>query len=264
MSSILGMFSRVSSPVPPAVEQKQLARKPTVMVRRKTSNRPKARPKNKKRGSKPKRSFGARVGDVTLREAGDMVGAVIRGGFHLATRLFNVEQKMVDTTFAGTVITQTGSIQCVSLIAQGTDYNQREGLSIGANNLRISVSGVANATNKTNFLRMIVLVDLENHGAVITTGGLFESTGADIYLSPYKHYDADRYKILMDEHIVLIDQQVALNKRFAMPLDYDIQFNSTGATLADIYPGAIFVVLVSDQPTNGPTVAFDARLTFDN
>jgi len=215
------------------------------------------RPKNK-----PPKSIGSRFGDMTMREASDYVGAAIKGGVELARRIWNVEEKMFDTTFAGTVITSTGSIQSLTLIPQGVNYNERTGQTVGANNLRLAISAVANATAVTNFLRVIVLIDTENAGATITTAGLFQSTAADIYLSPYLNTTYERYKVILDEHVWLTSGQVAMNKRYVFPLDFDVMYSTAAGSLAAGRENAIFVVLVSDNATNGPTVAFDARLNF--
>lgn len=219
--------------------------------------------KAKASGSRKKKGILESIGDVTLRDAADAASSVVRGGLRLATAMWNVEEKIFDVVQSGVAVVQgTPNIQSVNLIAEGSDYNNRTGNSIRARNLYLSLSAVANATAGTNFLRLIVLQDLENQGATPSASSFLESTGNDIYLSHYKHILGNRFRVLADEHIVLISGQQAYFKRFVMPIGTDILYQGTSGATGDLYNGALFVALVTDNPTNGPTFAFDSRLTF--
>ncbi len=203
------------------------------------------------------------LGSVTLRDAADFAGAAIRGGMAIATRILNVEEKMLDLVQAGVAVVQgTPNIQSVNLIAQGNDYKNRAGNSIAARNLMVNISAVANSTAGTNFLRFIIFQDLENTGSTPSAATLLESTGADIYLSHYNHILGNRFRVLADEHIILLNGQQAYYRRIVCPIDTDILYQGTGATAGDLYNGALFIAIVTDNATNGPTVAFDSRLTY--
>jgi hypothetical protein len=206
----------------------------------------------------PLQSFG----DMTLRDAADMTASAIKGGLRIATRILNVEEKILDTVVGAFTATQTATIGSLSLIGTGNDYYQRTGLSVGARNVRLAVSAIANATAVTNFLRIVVLQDLENNGSAPTQASVFESTGNDGYLCAYNHINGNRFRVLMDEHVVVISGQQAYFKRFVLPIDTDILYQGTGTTTASGYNGTLFAYFISDAPVNGPLVAFDARLTY--
>jgi hypothetical protein len=217
--------------------------------------------KKPQKAHKP-RSLTQRIGDISLRDTADFASSVFRAGAYISTAVFNVEEKMLDIVLAATNITSSANISCLTLIAQGNDYNNRNGLSIRVRNICLTVSAVANTTAKVNFLRIIVLQDWENQGVAPTMADLLESTGADQYLSHYNHVLGNRFQVLLDEHVVLVDTSNAYFQRFTMPSGCDILFKTSAATTAAQYNGTIYCICLSDNATNGPLVAWDSRVTF--
>ncbi len=202
------------------------------------------------------------MADMTLRDAADMAGSVLRGGAKIATAIWNVEEKIFDTYSSTTPLSGSPNIQCVTIIAQGTDYNQREGLSIKARNLLATISAVGNATAGTNFVRIIFFQDLENRGVAPTAAEVLENTGSLAYNSYYNHVLAERFRVLSDEHIILIAGQQAYFKRLVMPVGSHILFTTSAAAVAAQYEGTIYFMVFTDNATNGPVVSIGCRLTY--
>jgi len=172
---------------------------------------------------------------------------------------FNVEEKVFDSTLTGSGST----IQCLTQIAQGTDYNQREGLSIKARNLVLNLYSKANVTAGTNFLRLVLLQDLENRGTAPALAEVFESTTTALNpLSPYNHILAERFRVMVDEHITLINGQQAYYARFLLPLDSHILFSTTLGNVAAQYEGSVYLFLIDSEAANQSSTSYYSRITF--
>lgn len=203
------------------------------------------------------------IGDYSLRDAAELAGSVIRGGIKIATTLFNVEEKVLDVTNTGlTILDGAPHVQCLNAIAEGTDYNTRDGNSIKVRNIYLNMYAQANATAGTNFLRVLVFQDLEGVGSTPTIGSLLEATGSGALVAHYGHYLSDRYRVLMDEHISVTLNNKALYQRYALPIDSHCLYQGTDASVASTYNGSLWIIITSDQATNGPALSYSARLTY--
>jgi hypothetical protein len=215
--------------------------------------------KRKPRSKGPSRRKGWSMGDLTLRDAADVTGAIIRGGARIATTIFNVEEKVFDFSQSATGAT----IQCICQIPQGTDYNNREGLSIKARNLLLNIYSRANLTAGTNFLRIIIFQDLENRGVAPTVADVFESTTTALNsVSPYNHILAERFRIMLDEHVTLIFGQQAYFARFVMPIDNHILFQTAAGSVPAQYEGSLYIFLIDSEAVNQSSTTYYTRLTF--
>lgn len=111
--------------------------------------------------------------------------------------LVNVERKFCDTVVSNPFLT-TGTLDANSAISEGTDYNQRDGLSVKGTSLYIrgtvNLSGTGPIVD-TN-ARVIFFQDSDNTGSPPTASDLLESVTVN---SPINHTNGKRFKILSDK-----------------------------------------------------------------
>jgi hypothetical protein len=230
----------------------------TLLVAKKKQNVTRLSRKGKGKGKKSKGML-SRLGDMTLRDAADLTGGIIKGGLSIATSLFNVEEKVLDTS-ASTTYTSSGTVTPLSLMAQGSDYNQRDGLSIRARNLVLNFYGVWNgAGSATQAIRIIVFQDLENQAATPAVTAVLESASI---VSPFLHYVGDRYRVFYDHGWVMTSSTPSGMYRVVCPIDSHITFKSTTAAAADAWNGQLYTLIISDQGATPPTLVWYSRLSF--
>lgn len=211
------------------------------------------------RKSKGKKSLISQMGDMTLRDAADMTQAVIRGGLRIATSVFNVEEKVLDT-MNNTNYTSTGTVENLSFMAQGSNYNQRDGLSVRARNLVINYYAVFNSLGSgTQTVRVILFQDLEYQGTPPGPTNVIELASV---VAPYLHYVGDRFRVLADQAEIITSAKPGTYHRIVCPVDSHITYKGPTSASADGWNGQLFALIISDQAANAPTVNWYARLDF--
>ncbi len=237
---------------PAFAPQSLLVKRPS----RPTKRVPASKPKRKAKGRK---SLVSQMGDMTLRDAADLTGAVVRGGLRIATSIFNVEEKVLDNS-GNTSYTSAGTVLPVSLMGQGSDYNQRDGLSIRARNLVLNYYGVFNSLGgAAQTLRVMVLQDLENQGSTPSVTNILESASI---VAPYLHYVGDRFRVLYDEAQTFTSSAPAKYHRVVCPIDSHVTFKDTTSIASGGWNGQLYLLIISDQASNAPTVNWYSRLSF--
>lgn len=213
------------------------------------------------RSTRTHRSITQRFGDMTLRDAADMTATVLKGGIRLATRLLNVEEKIADVGAAAFTLTSAGYVDNLSGMAEGLDWYQRTGNSIGARNLRFSFTLTANAavSPAPSYTRLILVQDLECNGTAPTLALVLEAATMN---SAFNHVTGNRFRVFVDEVFAPVSGNHAVTRKYACPIDTDILYQGTTAGVASQYNGNIFLLAFSDAAVNGPSFAYSSRLTY--
>lgn len=113
------------------------------------------------------------------------------------------------------------------------------------------------------FIRMILFEDKFNTGTVPTASnllGLTLTTGWSV-IAPLNVDTTTRYRILMDKRIALSQngkQNYIMNKYIKI----ERHVHYTGPAATDTYNGNIYLLLVSNESTNTPTVYFNCRVGY--
>jgi hypothetical protein len=230
-------------------------------------------PTGNKGGKSGKKSKGWR--DVTAGDAVDYGYKAWQLAKHLAT-LINVEDKKFDVDgSAGVTVTSTASVINLSNIAQGNDYNNRSGDSIlgQAIEFRAKVSG--NTATARNNIRIMVVVDRENHGADPVIGDVLQG-GSSPFLQPMLATSANRFEVLYDEYIVITNapglassgtsSDYVTDTIILRPLirkwNKHIKYTSSAGADASNWENALYLMMISADVTNGPNVQYTFRLHF--
>ncbi len=179
--------------------------------------------------------------------------------------IFNTEVKMFDVPFQGGTplnCPSTGSVSCLSLVPQGNDYNNREGLSLRTIMLSLNMNQNWNNTSNVTLnalLRVIVFVDYEQEGTIPAVTDVLESANINAL---YNHVAKERFQILFDRMVS------GMTTRTNVPLiedfrhDSHIQFRTNGSNQASQGEGSIYILGISDQAVNYPNVYGYTRLFY--
>ncbi len=256
----------------PASRAKALVQRPLGRSRP-AIRRPAIRPPRVPRLPQPRRRATWR--DVT---AGDVAGYGVKA-YEMAkqlVRLINVEEKRFEADgSSGTVVTTTPIVHNLSNVAQGADYYQRTGDSVRPLYLDLRFTVLSNAATQHNSLRIMIVQDKENQGTDPTMGLVLQGVTDPLVALPNALYQ-QRFKYLFDDVIELNnDTSLASSgtsttynvkrsnvQQHRFKLSGHILYDDTAGADASNLEGALFLMAVSRDATNGPTLAYTTRLTF--
>lgn len=178
----------------------------------------------------------------------------------LVKSLVNVEYKLKDASAQNFTVGQSASnMYRLTDISQGTDYNQRDGLSIKLKSLYIRWGAKINTSADQTQLRCVVFRDMNSDVSTNPTySDLFETV--DNIYTPMNHMNGDRFKVLYDKIISLSKAGTfAQNRKIYKKMYQHVKY-SNGTTGRD--DGQVYIVWFSDQATNHPTVSYHSRVRF--
>lgn len=179
-------------------------------------------------------------------------------------KLINIETKFFDfsTTQAPTF---SGTIDWVTNVIQGVGLSQRVGDSLRAQSFEICWTASMNTLEtKNTVLRFLLVKDFENAGSVPAVADIIESTGSSTaILSPPDFINRNRF-VIVDDVIVQLDNsgENALVYRKKYPINNHLKYRGTAGTAADIAEGNLFVIFLSDENGNNPSVKYYSRLVY--
>ncbi len=265
------------SHMPPATRNSTPKMSPPVVKAQKKGRKPKP-------GRKPKGLID-KIGNYRVADAySDGVKA-----WRFIKEYLNVEEKMFDATDTDVAMTTTGAVRNLSNIAQGDDWNSRDGNSILVQKLRLSfhvTSNVLSAAFDSPSVRVMVLRDeLRNAITDPAPADILELGGtASCAISPLLHWHdgnraAKRFRVLMDESFALNTQYATTvsttatgnvdlrgRQRHMMTRVFNVNahtmFQSTAGADASDWVGALYLFFCCDQSSNGPTMTYYSRVYF--
>lgn len=204
---------------------------------------------------KPKESALVRAGKFAWRNRSTAAAAM---ALALKTaRMINVEIKNFDHTNTNATINTAGFIQNLFTPAQGTLSNERDGDS--SKILRVSgrlVFQMNNSATKTQ-IRVILFRGKQENSNPYGMGDVLETVSV---VSPKNYHDRFRTKIIYDKLYHLSN-----NGNSNLALDYNFKLyghvNFENGT-QDIENGGLYILFLSNEPTNVPTLTSYLRTTF--
>lgn len=179
-------------------------------------------------------------------------------------QLLNVEYKSARVAMPTTLST-TPTITNATLIAQGDDFDDRQGRKVKLVSIRIK-GNASQSTASDNATSLRVVVVRDNNGSttkpIITD--LYPDATAFINYQNSKDdpQTNSRFSILWDHYFILDDTSVGSIGWF----DHYIELNShvyfTGTSATDEGKGHIYVFTASNQPTNVPNFNVETVIKF--
>lgn len=194
-------------------------------------------------------------------------------GLKYIKSLINVEQKFFDVTRNNSVQTSTATVLNLSNLAQGNDYNNRDGNSILIQSLLIRYILAGNVSNSLgDIVRIILFQDNDQRGVDPTASDLLEDTSTPHLqmLSPLNHNVGKRFNVISDKIIPVNSQNTVLatgpyykaGKLFKKFSGNHIKYTSTAGADASNYEGSLYLMTFSLQSVNGPALSIQSRLRF--
>lgn len=176
--------------------------------------------------------------------------------------LINVERKFLDVSITPAAVDKNNpTIDWLSSISEGNDYNNRQGISVKSNSLFLrGYLTLPSTATVGHVVRFILFLDLEGLGTAPTASDLLE-TSTDVN-SPLNHFNGKRFKVLYDRlHVLSISGPEIKPFKVYKKCGHHIRWsNSTTATRE----GHIYAMYLSDThtTTEQPLLGYDSRLRF--
>lgn len=169
----------------------------------------------------------------------------------------NTETKAINNSSSVTVNDTTGQVLHMTAIAEGTASNQRSGRFIRSRYITSRLHLKMHASATQTLVRVVIIISSDENAP--TTSSFFTSQNA---LSTINLLYSDRYRIIYDNLVNLdtYNPTAALNI-FRKPRQR-IKFNGTAST--DYENGQMWMLLLSNEATNTPTVAYYNRFSYND
>lgn len=181
-------------------------------------------------------------------------------GVKYLSGLVNAEKFKFDSSIAWTPTT-AGDISSLNLIAQGDGDSGRTGNSIFVRGLSIQGNMSRNSAGTYpdgQVVKLMVVMDTQQVGdtsPAITD--IIESNGVNSFLNSDT---VGRFQVLYNKRITLDTQHPNVLIKFNKSMRHHIRFNGSGAS--DVQKGGLYVLALSNESTNAPTVGLQCRLTY--
>nr|UOF79877.1 capsid protein [Cressdnaviricota sp.]UOF81548.1 capsid protein [Cressdnaviricota sp.] len=176
--------------------------------------------------------------------------------------MVNAETKFIDTAFSADTYNNGGEVTYLSGNAQGTTQSTRLGNSILFKDLflRATISGNSAATNTMS--RIMIFIDTSNDGVI---PDINEVLASSTIWSPLNLNFRSRFVILYDK--VIYNRTGTQNqnrniKVYKKLRGIHAKFQGTDATQGSAGKNSIYMLKLSDQPTNVPSFDGTIRIKY--
>lgn len=174
-------------------------------------------------------------------------------------KLVNVEYKKFDTNISAAISTAGVTYNLVNM-AQGDTDNLRNGNSIKLTSLQYKLLLRQNTSAISTSLRIVIVKD--NQQVADTAPGfnaVFEST--DPTISFLNNETVGRFSIVHDRtHLLSNGDNFIRMEKWFKTLNSHVRYNGSAAT--DLQKGCYYLMLISDESTNTPSVKINVRATY--
>lgn len=176
-------------------------------------------------------------------------------GLNEIRKLINIETKLFEEVTSGSV-NNTGFVQNICVIPQGTDYNNRIGDSIKLQRIRSCIRFSINASDTTSvgtYLRLMIVRDLDQNGTAPTISEMLTATSE---LATYNHLREGRFSYLYDEVFNLSNVAGDSNGYTIFDTSHEghIKFIASATSSASAGKGTVYFVAISNQSSNTPDI----------
>lgn len=187
---------------------------------------------------------------------GQIAGAALKGVIALKN-IVNAEKHITASTVSETPST-SGVVINMTDVAQGDDAAQRTGRSVLGKSLILNASITKHASATASIVRVLVVKDKENQGTIPAITDLL--TSASVNALRLTTSNAARWQMLLDRKYIVDSNQPLRNLKFYIKINSHVLYSGTASTDED--RGQYFLMLISSEATNTPSVAGTRRFTF--
>ncbi len=185
----------------------------------------------------------------------------LRGDISLLRSYINTEDKYKDVTSTSTP-SNAATLVLLNGLNLGTTATTRTGQSVKSADLQMNITFLMNSAAGDTFIRFMIFRD-EQPNAAAPAGNDVLVDSTNLRSLRTVSYNT-RFMVLHDEFISLAqDGQGNLAKSVFKNLGFHQLFNTAdNGTVADITKNSLYVLLISNEATNTPTVTFYSRYSF--
>ncbi len=171
-----------------------------------------------------------------------------------------LNQREIKTLITAAVSTPSniGLVETLCEIAQGADYNDRDGniINLKSNHLKGWVT--INAASTFTDVRIMIFIDTDQESDTPPVpADLLQSLST---ISSLNVTSYGRYKILHSKNYLLSAERPAAEFNFYKKLNMPMKFN--GITDDDIQKNGLYLLMISSEAVNEPTINWNNRLSF--
>ena len=175
-------------------------------------------------------------------------------------KLVNVERKYVITSNSNVELTDSPTVTLLTGTAQGTTESTRIGNRIKSHDMffRMFVSYNTLATAQDQVCRIMIVNDRSSQGEAIQSTDVLQE--ADI-LSPLNVEQCpSRLNILFDQYFYLnAGTRSIKSKELYRKIDWHTTYSGTSANQTDAESGHIYLLMFSNQSSNGPLIKYSFK-----
>lgn len=189
-------------------------------------------------------------------QVADMAYKAWQGVKYIKSQI-NTEHKAYDTDGSLT-INGTGYMINLNPIAIGDGYDQRGGISVKNLNLAMRSIVWGNSSSAQTFLRIVIFQQNQDNGSLPVIGDILETASIDSPKDWVKRFNS---KFLYDKVVSFSDagkEVQYIRKNFKLVGNHTNYIDSS----TNIARGGLFMWVLSNTVTNGPSMDYYFRLTF--
>lgn len=199
---------------------------------------------------------------------GKMVWGDAQKALKLAQRLkklVNVEYKTRETAqTALNVIDGIGSHIFLCGIQRGLTTNDRDGSQVKATSIQLKYTISQHASATLTSFRVLLVIDKQTNQAVFTTADLLQNVTNIQSVVSFRNLDnMHRFNVIYDKvHVLSSNGSHMQQGYFAKSLQLLLRYDADAGTIADLTQNSITMVVISNEPTNTPTMSAAIRIKF--
>jgi len=218
---------------------------------------------NAPKGGGGRRSFRKRRGkrNITYGDIGNKVYNDVMPVIRLAKKMFNTENKYLDTANSAAV-SSTGGLTLLNAMAQGNTASTRLGDTVRYNFIEWNFVVTINAAATASQLRLCIFRDEQPNGQASPVAGYMANPNSVVSMVAFT--DVTRFHTFVDEIIEVSSAGPAtLTLRGSKGLGFHTNYGlSNNGNVTDISKNSLNLFLVSNEATNTVSVNYYIRLLF--
>lgn len=174
------------------------------------------------------------------------------------------EHKIIDNNYGSGLhsISDSGTVYNLCLIGEGVDYNQRIGRKIKTKSLYPQLIFKQDSLATETVIRVIIFRDKANTGSPPTPLDVLQNGS---YFDPLSYDNGgSRFRILLDKRYVFSNSgnKIAYLHKFKKLKNKQVNYLGPTANPSDCGTGTLFLLVISNEGVNFPTMEGMIRLRF--
>lgn len=177
-------------------------------------------------------------------------------------RILNVEYKATDYNANVTPISGTPYARYLTNIAQGDNFNQRNGNSILAKSVLVKLKAECNVLSETQSIRVLLVKDTQCRGVAPTLTDILQSPTS--LISPRNRNTTARFEILADK-VFTVAKDLETDTKFLnifVKLTHHVKFTGATDVVGDAREGALFLYIYTDDAANNADIDIYTRFRY--